>query len=164
MIRLSADWYRIKLRFSENHTGFRLEHVQMRDGFFARSGKTVRWTVFTEQRAGRPWKVTEMAQKAPADVHGVGKFPLTHEMSVTLVVFDRKTFQLSAVLVEGINEYIDEHVVKKLRETVMIYSRSMPPCSDMCSPSWVNEICRLTNDHFLFDSGYNGAIRRKRRS
>ncbi len=71
-----------------------------------------------------------MAQKVSADVHGVGKILLTHEMYVTLVVSDRKAFQLSAALVDGIDEYIDEHAVKKLRETVMIYSRSMPPCSD----------------------------------
>ena len=51
------------------HTDFRLEHVQMRDGFCARSRKasesvpegTVRMTD------------TEMAQKTPADVHGLGE-------------------------------------------------------------------------------------------
>ena len=47
----------------------------------------------------------------------IGKFLLTHEMSVSLVVFDRKAFQLSAALVDGIEEYIDEHEVKALRET-----------------------------------------------
>ena len=46
----------------------------------------------------------------------VGKFLLTHEMKVILVVFDRKALELSKNLVGGITEYIDEHSVKALRE------------------------------------------------
>ena len=46
----------------------------------------------------------------------VGKFLLTHEMKVILVVFDRKALELSKNLVGGITEYIDEHSVKALRD------------------------------------------------
>ena len=46
----------------------------------------------------------------------VGKFLLTHEMKIILVVFDRKALELSKNLVGGITEYIDEHSVKALRE------------------------------------------------
>ena len=46
----------------------------------------------------------------------VGKFLLTHEMKVILVVFDRKALELSEKLVGGITEYIDEHAVKALRD------------------------------------------------
>ncbi len=46
----------------------------------------------------------------------IGKFLLTHEMKVILVVFDRKALELSKNLVGGITEYIDEHSVGLLRE------------------------------------------------
>jgi len=46
----------------------------------------------------------------------IGKFLLTHEMEVILVVFDRKSFELSAELVHGIDEYIDEYGVGLARE------------------------------------------------
>ena len=45
----------------------------------------------------------------------IGKFLLTHDMDVTLVVFDRKALQLSRGLVGSIDEYIDEHAVGLLR-------------------------------------------------
>jgi len=41
----------------------------------------------------------------------IGSFLLTHEMQVILVVFDRKSFELSGSLIRGINQYIDEHGV-----------------------------------------------------
>lgn len=46
----------------------------------------------------------------------IGRFLLTHEMKVILVVFDRKALELSKNLVGGITEYIDEHSVGLLRE------------------------------------------------
>lgn len=46
----------------------------------------------------------------------IGRFLLTHEMKVILVVFDRKALELSKNLVGGITEYIDEHSVKALRD------------------------------------------------
>ena len=45
----------------------------------------------------------------------IGKFLLTHEMQVTLVVFDRKAFKLSSKLMGEIDAYIDEHTVGRLR-------------------------------------------------
>lgn len=46
----------------------------------------------------------------------IGKFLLTHEMKVILVVFDRKALELSEQLVGGIEQYIDEHTAHLLRE------------------------------------------------
>ena len=46
----------------------------------------------------------------------IEKFLRKHEMKVILVVFDRKAFELSRNLVGGIEEYIDEHSVRKLDE------------------------------------------------
>ena len=46
----------------------------------------------------------------------IGKFLLTHEMKVILVVFDRKALELSEQLVGGIEQYIDEHSARVLRE------------------------------------------------
>ncbi len=46
----------------------------------------------------------------------IGKFLLTHEMKVILVVFDRKALELSENLVGGIEQYIDEHSAHLIRE------------------------------------------------
>ena len=46
----------------------------------------------------------------------IGKFLLTHEMKVILVVFDRKALELSEELVGGIEQYIDEHGASLIRE------------------------------------------------
>ena len=46
----------------------------------------------------------------------IGKFLLTHEMKVILVVFDRKALELSEQLVGGIEQYIDEHSAHLLHE------------------------------------------------
>ena len=47
----------------------------------------------------------------------IGKFLLIHEMTVILVVFGKKTFELSAQIVGAIDEYIDEHQERALLET-----------------------------------------------
>ena len=47
----------------------------------------------------------------------IGKFLLTHDMKVILVVFDKKAFELSGQLVGQIDEYIDEHGVGLVRES-----------------------------------------------
>ncbi len=47
----------------------------------------------------------------------IGKFLLLHEMTVILVVFGKKTFELSARIVGEIDEYIDEHQERALLET-----------------------------------------------
>ena len=46
----------------------------------------------------------------------IGKFLLTHEMKVILVVFDRKALELSRQLVGDIEQYIDEHSAHRIRE------------------------------------------------
>ena len=46
----------------------------------------------------------------------VGRFLLTHEMKVILVVFDRKALQLSEEIVGGIEAYIDDHDAELLHE------------------------------------------------
>ena len=47
----------------------------------------------------------------------IGKFLLTHEMKVILVVFDSKALELSEQLVGDIEQYIDEHAAHLIRET-----------------------------------------------
>ncbi len=47
----------------------------------------------------------------------IGKFLLTNDMKVILVVFDRKAFELSSQLVGDIDEFIDDHGVQIVRET-----------------------------------------------
>lgn len=46
----------------------------------------------------------------------IGKFLLMHDMTVILVVFDRKAFELSQDLIGKIDEYIDEHGVGIVHE------------------------------------------------
>lgn len=47
----------------------------------------------------------------------IGKFLLTHDMNVTLVVFDRKSVTASAGLIGEVREYISEHGVSAIRES-----------------------------------------------
>ena len=47
----------------------------------------------------------------------INRFLLAHEMDVILVVFDRKSFELSGRLAGKIEEYIDEHSVGQRRES-----------------------------------------------
>ena len=47
----------------------------------------------------------------------IGKFLLTHDMNVLLVVFDKKAFELSGQLVGRIDAYIDEHGVGLAKES-----------------------------------------------
>ena len=45
----------------------------------------------------------------------IGKFLLTHEMEIILVVFDQEALELSKELVGEIDEFIDEHSIRNLR-------------------------------------------------
>lgn len=47
----------------------------------------------------------------------IGRFLLTHEMKILLVVFDRTALQLSEQLVGSIEQYIDDHSAHRLRES-----------------------------------------------
>lgn len=55
----------------------------------------------------------------------IGKFLLTHDMKVILVVFDRKSFELSEELIGDIDEFIDDHGVRIAREAE--YGSGMGP-------------------------------------
>ena len=44
----------------------------------------------------------------------IGKFLLTHDMNIILVVFDKESFSISEKLIGAIDEYIDEFGIKKL--------------------------------------------------
>lgn len=46
----------------------------------------------------------------------INKFLLLHDMQVILVVFDRKSFELSGKLIGDIEEYIDEHTTTETRD------------------------------------------------
>lgn len=46
----------------------------------------------------------------------INKFLLANDMKVILVVFDRKSFELTGKLTEDIEEYIDEHSVREIRD------------------------------------------------
>ncbi len=46
----------------------------------------------------------------------IGKFLLTHDMKIILVVFDKESFELSAELIADIDEFIDEYGVGLARE------------------------------------------------
>ncbi len=46
----------------------------------------------------------------------IGKFLLTHEMKVLLVVFDRNALELSEDLMGSVEQFIDDHAARSLRE------------------------------------------------
>ncbi len=46
-------------------------------------------------------------------IRAISKFLMDNDMNVTLVVFDRKSFELSGKLFSEVDEYIDEHYVEK---------------------------------------------------
>ncbi len=56
------------------------------------------------------------AEALNAALSEIGRFLLTNEMKVILVVFDRRSLELSEALTGGIEQYIDEHAVRELRE------------------------------------------------
>ena len=56
----------------------------------------------------------------------IADFLESFEMDVTLVVFDKRAFELSASLVADVGEYIDEHYVEKQREAEYGGGQSMP--------------------------------------
>ncbi len=61
----------------------------------------------------------------------IGKFLLTHEMKVVLVVFDRKALQLSEEIVGGIEAYIDDHDAELLHKVEYGAGRSRRNASSL---------------------------------
>ena len=51
----------------------------------------------------------------------IGKFLLTHEMRVYLVVFDQEALALSRDLIGEIDEYIDDQTAKRIREEEFVF-------------------------------------------
>ena len=70
----------------------------------------------------------------------IGKFLLTNDMDITLVVFDRKAVALSEKLVGEIEKYIDEHTVGRLRTAE--YGRNQPE---------IDRYHRMQEDRFLWE-------------
>lgn len=68
--------------------------------------------------------------------NAIGAFLMEHDMQVTLVVFDRGSFQISKKLLEHITEYIDQHYVDThfiSRETAPIFEKSLPQYTPMAA-------------------------------
>ena len=65
------------------------------------------------------------------------KFLLEHEIQIILVVFDKKSFQLSGKIVGEIDSYIDAHYVKRQRKSE--YSRRILSRSIECEPEYEEE-------------------------
>lgn len=64
----------------------------------------------------------------------IGKFLLTHEMDVTLVVFNRDTFDISAKRVGEIDAFIDEHTVEALTREEYQVDRHLPSANRRRKP------------------------------
>ncbi len=85
----------------------------------------------------------------------IGKFLLTHEMDVTLVVFDRGSVELSKKLVGEIDEYIDEHSVGSLRDREYSFRRNMDRSPRRSGPlrrmfeSFSNKAYQRDTDEYL---------------
>ena len=84
-------------------------------------------------------------------VDTIGEFLFTHDMTVYLVIFDRKSYQISGKLFADIAEYIDDHYVdahtdlrrERLRRMSVLESRAEAICESamptpMMAPMAVN--------------------------
>ncbi len=67
----------------------------------------------------------------------IGKFLLTHELKVTLVVFDRKALELSEKLVGGIEQFVDEHYVRLSHDSE--YGEKYAANNRRRKPTWIDE-------------------------
>lgn len=66
----------------------------------------------------------------------IGAFLMEHDMQVTLVVFDRGSFQISKKLLEHITEYIDQHYVDThfiSRKTTLLPEEGLPQYTPMAA-------------------------------
>ena len=69
----------------------------------------------------------------------IGKFLLTHEMTVILVVFGRASFVLSEKLVGSIDAYLDEHQIQMLESEE--YKRGKDYEVFRRDPDYINSVC-----------------------
>lgn len=76
-------------------------------------------------------------------VDTIGAFLLEHDMTVYLVIFDRRAYQISGKLFADIAEYIDDHYVeahtdpgaKHLRRGALHREMAAPMCAPMAAPA-----------------------------
>ena len=77
-------------------------------------------------------------------VDTIGAFLLEHDMTVYLVIFDRRAYQISGKLFADIAEYIDDHYVEahtdpgaeRLRRGALHREMAAPMCAPMAAPHW----------------------------
>ena len=73
----------------------------------------------------------------------IGAFLLEHDMTVYLVIFDRRAYQISGKLFADIAEYIDDHYVEahtdpgaeRLRRGALHREMAVPMCAPMAAPA-----------------------------
>lgn len=76
-------------------------------------------------------------------VDTIGAFLLEHDMTVYLVIFDRRAYQISGKLFADIAEYIDDHYVEahtdpgaeRLRRGALHREMAAPMCAPMAGPA-----------------------------
>ena len=76
-------------------------------------------------------------------VDTIGAFLLEHDMTVYLVIFDRRAYQISGKLFADIAEYIDDHYVEahtdlgaeRLRRGALHREMAAPMCTPMAAPA-----------------------------
>lgn len=76
-------------------------------------------------------------------VDTIGAFLLEHDMTVYLVIFDRRAYQISGKLFADIAEYIDDHYVEahtdpgaeRLRRGALHRKMAAPMCAPMAAPA-----------------------------
>lgn len=76
-------------------------------------------------------------------VDTIGAFLLEHDMTVYLVIFDRRAYQISGKLFADIAEYIDDHYVEahtdlgaeRLRRGALHREMAVPMCTPMAAPA-----------------------------
>ncbi len=76
-------------------------------------------------------------------VDTIGAFLLEHDMTVYLVIFDRRAYQISGKLFADIAEYIDDHYVEahtdpgaeRLRRGALHREMAVPMCAPMAAPA-----------------------------
>lgn len=86
----------------------------------------------------------------------IGRFLLTHDMNIILVVFDKKAFELSGQLVGQIDEYIDEHGVGLSRKAE--YGGRYGNCRRLEEEHMLRSICLADAEPDLEEESFDGAL------